>query len=218
MNAIFQKIIEKKYFYLSILFGVSLLALSLLYFRNVQADEAFQCPTTIVDEEEPNSIQKDILHIDIKGAIKKPGVYEMHEGNLVNDVISKAGGILSNASTENLNLSKRLVDEMVIVVYTKEEIAKYKESQEGLSGDGQIKEEIDKNDDEIKTPTTSNKVSLNTGTLEELETLPGIGEAKAKSIIAYREKCGAFKKIEDIKNISGIGDAVYDKLKAYITI
>ena len=99
---------------------------------------------------------------------------------------------------------------MVITVYTHEEV-KDLEKQEAIVETGNES----KDDDDT---TASGLVSINTASLEELMTLPGIGEAKAKSIIQYRENCGKFAKKEDLLNISGIGEKVYAELEAYITI
>ena len=140
-------------------------------------------------------------------------------------MIKASGGLMSNADTSNLNLSKKLANEMVIIVYTKDEVKEMKQSDK--LGDANITDELNENSSIIggsetskKTTTskTSGKVNLNTASKEELETLNGIGSSKAESIIQYRSTCGAFRTIEDIKNISGIGDAVYAKIKDYITV
>ena len=109
----------------------------------------------------------------------------------------------------NLNLSKKVTDEMVITVYTHDEVAK-------LEMESPIVEENPKEDDD--TTVSTGLISLNTASLEELMELPGIGEAKAKSIIQYRENCGKFKQKEDLLNIKGIGDKVYAELEAFITV
>lgn len=166
------------------------------------------------------------LFVDVKGAVNAPGVYEVDEGKRVIDAINLAGGLSDKADTINLNLSKKLTDEMYIVVYTKEEIYNYKNSNENSKeivcasfececpdthNDACIKES--KADNNNKAEKTNDKVSINTASKDELMTLPGIGESKAKAIITYREENGAFKSIEDVKNVSGIGDALYEKIK-----
>ena len=165
------------------------------------------CPKTEIssDTEEANEII-----VDIKGAVVNPGIYHLKSNAIVQDVITLAGGLTEDADTSNLNLSKKVTDEMVITVYTHEEV-KDLEKQEAIVETGNES----KDDDDT---TTSGLVSINTASLEELMTLPGIGEAKAKSIIQYRENCGKFAKKEDLLNISGIGEKVYAELEAYITI
>ena len=166
---------------------------------------------------ESNNTSK-LIKVDIKGAVKKPGVYEVNESARIIDIIELAGGLKSKANTEYINLSKIVEDEMVIWIYTNDEIKEFKKSN--------IKYEyIDKNckcpdvstSACINNSDVSNKINLNTASLEELMTLPGIGESKALSIIEYREKT-PFETIEEIKNVSGIGDSAFDKIKDYITV
>ena len=183
-------------------------------------------------KEEPKEEIKKIKD-DIKGEVKKPGVYELNLGSRVYDAIKASGDLTENADTTLLNLSKNLTDEMVIIVYNKYEIEKLKKD---LTTTQTVIKYIEKecscpdtiNDACMKkaetketakeTASKDNKISINTGTLEELQTIPGIGESKAKAIIEYREKNGNFKNIEEIKNISGIGESTFDKFKEYITI
>lgn len=166
--------------------------------------------------------------IDIKGAIKKPGVYSIDCTNNVNDVIKLAGGLKENADTSIINLAKKLTDEMVIIIYTKEEVKnsnivdtviKVVEKEctcPNIQNDGCINTNI--------TDTISNNgeedsvlININTANKEELLTIPGIGEAKAKAIINYRERNGKFKNIEEIQNVDGIGSKLYEEIKIYIT-
>lgn len=176
-----------------------------LYLMEVNAEEAYVCPKSLLEEKEYE--ESDTIVVDIKGAVLNPGVYRVSQNSIVNDVIVLAGGLKEDADTSNLNLSKSISNEMVITVYTKEEI----NSQKKLEAITEEKGQETKKEE-------ANLVSLNTATLEELMTIPGIGEAKAKIIIQYRESCGAFKAIEELKNIKGIGEAVFEKLKDYITL
>ncbi len=207
MEQIFNWIKEQKvlcgFLFLVILCGI----FASLYLVEVTAEEAYVCPKTEIssDTEEANEII-----VDIKGAVVNPGIYHLKSNAIVQDVITLAGGLTEDADTSNLNLSKKVTDEMVITVYTHEEV-KDLEKQEAIVETGNES----KDDDDT---TTSGLVSINTASLEELMTLPGIGEAKAKSIIQYRENCGKFAKKEDLLNISGIGEKVYAELEAYITI
>ena len=183
--------------------------------------------------EEKEEIIEDVIitkiKVDIKGAVKKAGVYELDEGSRVSDLIKLAGGLKSNASTKYLNLSKKLTDEMVVKVYTENQIKNmnitYNVREEckcpteditSCAGSSVITNGT--NIESEDTNVVSSKISLNNGTLEELMTLSGIGEAKAKAIIEYREKNNGFKTIEEIMNVSGIGESAYNKIKDNITL
>lgn len=167
---------------------------------------------------------KEIM-VDIKGYVNQPGIYKLKEDSRVIDAINMAGGVTNMADTSVLNLSKKLKDEMVIIVYSYEQVANFKLIKEEESiveeqckvGINDIENDacIEQKQEEVNSNT---KVSINTGTLEELMTLEGIGEAKAKSIIEYRETNGNFEKIEDILNVSGIGESLFDKIKENITL
>lgn len=191
--------------------------------------------TKDIQQEKKEEIKK--IKVDIKGEVKKPGVYELNEGDRVYDAIKASGDLTENADTTLLNLSKNLTDEMVIIVYNKYEIEKLKKDltttktviqyiEKECSCPDTINDACMKKADTTKKEETKeenkaskdNKISINTGTLEELQTIPGIGESKAKAIIEYREQNGNFKNIEEIKNISGIGESTFEKFKEYITI
>ena len=164
--------------------------------------------------------------IDIKGAINNPGVYHVDSNLTVNDVINIAGGLTKEADTSVINLAKKITDEMVIIIYTKEEVKKSnivdtvikvveKECVcPNIQNDGCLNTEIK---DNITNNENSGLVNINTATKEELLTIKGIGESKAENIIKYRETNGNFKKVEDIKNVEGIGDTIYETIKIYLT-
>lgn len=159
--------------------------------------------------------------VDIKGAVKKPGVYRISKGSIVNDVIKMAGGLKSNASTTYINLSYELKNHDVINIFTKTE-AKNNVIKEVCNCDDVIISDCNNSsivtDGEVSANNgLSDKVNINTASLEELLNLNGVGESKAIAIIEYREK-NKFTNIEDIKNVSGIGDSLYNKIKDYITV
>lgn len=191
-----------------------------------EVEETENISNEVVTEEETNSNAEKVL-VDVKGAVANPGVYQLSVGCSVQDAIYMAGGLLESANTKVINLSKRVVDEMVIIVYTNEEIEEYQKDSETVTefvyvempcecpdamNDACITEnkETENKDDEL--------ISINTATKEELMTLPGVGESKANTIIAYREEHGSFKEIEDIMNVSGIGESAFEKIKDKITI
>ena len=162
---------------------------------------------------------QECFYVDVKGNVKNPGVYEFKENDRVIDAIDKAGGLSKNADTSNINLSKKLTSEMVIYVYSKNDI----KNKDSLSCSNicnteviEINNCIEKTSNVINS--TNNLVNINTASIEQLLTLTGIGESKAKSIIEYRETNGLFKNIEDVKNVSGIGDALFNKIKDKITV
>ncbi len=188
------------------------------------------------------------LNIDVKGAVKNPGVYTVDVGSIINDVINLAGGFNSNAYKNGINLSKKVADEMVIYVYTKTEIKDKEETVkdnindtcnaptydicdcvednksiiESKPEDSSSKENLEETNNPT-TPTEDNSnntslVNINTATVAELTTIKGIGESKAQAIISYRTDKGPFKSINDLLNVSGIGDALFDKIKEFITV
>lgn len=149
------------------------------------------------DEEDINYI-----YVHICGAVKNPDVYQVKESTRLIEVIQKAGGLTKEAAGDYMNQAAIVMDGEQVYIPTKEEA-----------------QELN-----IPTPLTNSedtgdgKINLNTASKSELMTLTGIGEAKANSIIDFREKNGDFKKIEDIKKISGIKDSIYNKIYEYITV
>ena len=167
--------------------------------------------------EEPKVTEaKETIRVDVKGVVKKAGVYELAKDSIVNDAIKKAGGLTSKADTTNVNLSKSLTNEMVIYIPKKEEVTK------SVVNDALVDKSnsvgfID-NESSNETTNTTTKVNINTATLKDLITLNGIGESKAQAILEYRTKNGNFKTLEDLKKVSGIGEAAYEKIKDNICI
>ena len=166
------------------------------------------------------------LMVDIKGEIKKPGIYKVDKNTRVIDVINMAGGLTEQADTSVINLSKKITDEMVIIVYSKYEVENFletkkeEEKKQELCKDGEIVNGacISKTETKNETKTISGKLNINTATVEELQMLPGIGESKAKNIIEYRNTNGNFTSIEDILEVPGIGNSIYDQIKNVITV
>lgn len=164
------------------------------------------------------------LYFDIKGSVKKPGVYEFTQGDRIIDAINKAGGLTKNATTNNLNLSKKLTNEMVIYVFNKNELTTTK-AFEQVNNVAECKCEtievnncVDKNTTNESTNNEKTKININTDSKEKLMTISGIGSSKADAIIEYRTKNGNFKTTEDIINVSGISKTIYDKIKDTITV
>lgn len=151
-------------------------------------------------------ISEEIIMVDLKGAVQSPGVYEMQNNQRVIDCINKAGGFLEEAEQRSINLAERIKDQMVIYIPLKGE---------DLVENNYIKNSIANT---IQTKSESEKIDLNRANKEELKSLTGIGDVKAENIMNYREANGYFKSIEEIKNISGIGEATLDRLKEDITV
>jgi competence protein ComEA len=137
------------------------------------------------------------VFIDIKGEVKQPGVYEMKAQDRVIDAIKTAGGFTANADQSHVNLAQKLQDEMVIEVIANNE------------------------DSAISTTlgaATTEKININQATAEEIEELNGIGPSKAAAIIQYREENGMFKQMEDLLNVSGIGEKTLEAIQDDIQI
>ncbi len=177
-------------------------------------------------EEKPKETEI-YMQIDIKGEVKKPGIYAVKEGSRVIDVIRLAGDLTETADTSVLNLSKKVKDEMVIIIYSRDQVANFTITKD-LEQHVQEKCQQPHDNDSIKNDacmqenssvvTAMESISINKASQEELMSLPGIGEAKAQAIINYREEHGAFKTIEEIKNVSGIGEEIFAKIKESITL
>lgn len=208
-----MKIFKNKKIY--ILGGIILLFIFILvynfYFENnTEAKEEIVLNTAT---KEVKSTKVNTFFVDVKGSVKKPGVYKMKENDRVIDAINVAGGLSKSANTSNINLSQKLKSEMVIYVYNDTEI---KEKSNKLSCDTVCQDNVIEVNNCIQD--TNDLVNINTASIEELITLDGIGASKAQSIIEYRKNNGGFKSIEELKNVSGIGESVYLKIKDKITI
>lgn len=140
-----------------------------------------------------------IIYVDIKGAVKYPGVYQLEAGSRVIDIIEVAGGLLNEADETNLNQAMLLTDQMMIYV--------------PIEGE-QVNQDIPTLFDESQV----HKININTADVGQLVSLPGIGVKKAEAIIQYRKDNGSFQTIEDLKEVSGIGDKIFEQLKEQVSI
>lgn len=244
LKSIVSDFIEK-YYYLIVIF----LLLATIVIVLVKPSKKV---TNVVKEYSSNNIQElsstddSKIKVEIKGMVLNPGVYELESNKRVNDLIEVSGGFLENANTDYLNLSKKLKDEMIIIVYSNEEINSFKNNNDSkyenikiecncpdtindacidigdISHENNITYENDDKDnaDDNKSNISDigSKISINEASIEELTKVSGIGSSKAKSIIEYRKQNGNFKTIEDIMNVSGIGKSLFEKIKDYITV
>ena len=185
--------------------------------KNHTSEETLE-PLTIIpiETEQQNNVEElpiedEVEHpenviVDIKGAVKYPGVYELTSEDRIIDVIELAGGYTNEADSQFINHAQKLQDEMVIYIPIVGEVIE------------------DHPIEPIITTTTSNEsslnslVNINSATEAELTTLPGIGPSKAQAIISYRDEFGRFQTVDELKNVSGIGDKTFEKLKEFITI
>lgn len=163
-----------------------------------------------IKQEESNS--KKVI-VDIKGMINNPGVYEVDSNLRVNDVIELAGGLKEGADTSNINLAKLVSDEMTIIIYSTEEVLEKFKQEVCICNCPYIQ-----NDACINSNNDSNLININTAGIEELTTLTGIGDVKAEAIIKYRSEVGKFKTKEELLNVEGIGEALFEKIKDNITV
>ena len=145
-----------------------------------------------------------LIYVQVSGAVNKPGVYALPEGSRVFQAVELAGGLSEEADVKSLNQAQALTDGEMIWVMTAEEA-----KAQAVSGG---------NPPDVSASVDDGRVNLNTATKEELTTLPGIGEAKAGSILAWRETNGSFAQIEDLMKIEGIKEGVFSKIKDYVKV
>ena len=188
--------------------GVMLVCIALLFWswqinkHGQKADE----PPLFSESSSARKEHKELQakwYIDIKGAIKKPGMYEVKQEMRVWDAVLLAGGVAEEADTKQINFAQRLTDQMVIVVPKVGE-----EIQQEMT--------LPVNSDSLSQAIKSEQVNINKASEAELMTLSGIGQKKAQEIIRYREENGAFRSVEQLNEIAGIGVKTIEKLKEFI--
>ena len=158
-----------------------------------------------------------LVSVYICGEVINPGIYEAPKGVILNDIIEDAGGLTDEASVNNINFVYQITCNMSIYIPSKAETAN------GFSGGDIIRQDGvyvwggQQGGSADSGSTTISIVNINTATVDELKTLPGIGEVTAQAIVDYRAK-NPFKTKEDIKNVTGIGDSKYNRIKDYISV
>ncbi len=193
---VLQEIIKK-----NIIIGLIIIA-AIVIFLIVREDNHEQT-ATLIPVEADNAIEINSMSdvkvskilVDIKGEVKQPGVYEMDDNARVQDVVLLAGGFTKEADQNQINLAQKVFDEMIIIVP--------KMGQEGSQS---------------ATQAQTSKIRINYATVEEIQKLPGIGPSKANAIVEYREENGYFKKVEDLLEVSGIGEKTLEALKEEIQV
>lgn len=186
-----------------------------------------------VEEEE---IETEKIKVYVVGEVKNPSVVTIEKGQIIEDAVLLAGGFTENADVENINLAYVLTENVMLQIRPKKDISEKDISEKDVPE----KESIPQNTSEEKsdkiftginivsdsggavvgenTESLNLKININTASKEQLTELPGVGPAIADNIIAFRQENGRFEKIEDIMNVSGIGDAKFKRLKDLITV
>lgn len=155
---------------------------------------------------EQSDDENEVIYVYVCGAVVKEGVYEMKKGSRNADALEAAGGYSEDAAHGMVNLAKEVTDGERIYIPTSEE------------ADNGLYDKMMNPIDNISSGAGSGEIDINTASKEELMNLPGIGESKALDIISYREGHGGFSDTEELKNVSGIGDATYEKIKTQIKV
>ena len=177
----------------------------LFYFNQSKTEDYSGVSFSNISNETNNKDEKaenrhdEKIFVDVKGAVKHPGVFETTKDKRVKDLIEEAGGLLDDSDTSTLNLSQKVKDQMVIYVL------KHGEKPKQISDGG-------------SSSSNTDVININTANKEQLMKISGVGKTKAEAIISYREKNGDFKKKEDITKVRGIGKATFDKIKDKIEV
>ena len=205
---------------------IILVVIAYYYFYLRDTTEEISNQDLEVNNTQENNQPNETIVVHVSGAVNIEGIVELDSGSRIANAIEKAGGIKENADMTDINLAYPLEDGMKIYIPTKEETEANKNNENtpaesyvtAASGGVNSKEATNSTSSSSTSDTTSKKVNINTATQEELDTLPGIGPSIAAKIIDYREQNGKFNSIEEIKEVSGIGEAKYEKIKDSITI
>ena len=170
---------------------------------NLQAEVAAVSKDSSTEKEvKEESVEQDLITVDVKGAVKSPGIYDLPVGSRVNDAVQKAGGLTEQADSKSLNLAQKVSDEALVYVPTKGEEAASQQAGSGAPS----------------STSKEKKINLNKASLEELKQVKGLGGKRAQDIIDHRESNGKFKSVDELKKVSGIGAKTIEKLKDYVTV
>lgn len=155
-------------------------------------------------ESDQGDKNEGMVTVDVKGAVKKPGVYRLKSSSRVHDALLKAGGMTDEADLKSINQAQKLVDEAVVYV--------------AKVGENVVDVTTNTSASTATSQAKAGLVNLNTATEADFQTISGIGQKRAQDIIAYREANGKFKSVDDLKNVTGIGAKTLEKLKEYVTV
>lgn len=193
---------EKKSIILKgILLIVLIIIVGIIFAKGKEAEmfeiEESEFIQNIENKVEIDEIEK--IKVYVTGEVYSPGVFELEYGDRIEDAINLAGGVTENANLKNINLAYALEDGEKLYIPN-------------------INENDFNEENFFAEQKNNSKININKSGIEQLITLPGVGNSLAQKIISYREENGKFKRIEDLKNVSGIGDKKYESLKELITI
>lgn len=161
------------------------------------SDNSISNMETLVTNEE--KLDVSMIFVEIKGEVLIPDVYELQEGSIVKDLIEKAGGLTSEANITNINRAKKLQNHELVII-------------------SNINDENNNTVFNEVIIESNGLININLADINELKKITGIGDVKAQSIIEYREKNGGFKSVDEIKNVDGIGEKTFEKIKEKITL
>lgn len=204
----------------TILIIAIIVAIGMIYFiynkNQIRSDIDLESEILISNTSENKTnveIQEDLVIIHITGSVKNPGIVKLKYGSRIEDAIEAAGGLTENADITNVNLAYVLDDGVKIRIPS---ITDEKNGDEQILEEGSGENIIEETN--MTLGASTKEVNINKATETELQSLPGIGASLASRIIEYRNQNGKFSKIEDIKNVNGIGDSKYDNIKDFITV
>lgn len=168
------------------------------YLQNIKEEN-----NKVVDNNLETKSNSTII-VEIKGEVMNPDVYTLNEGSIIKDLIEIAGGLTENADISNINRAKEIKNHELIVIRN--------------INDPNIEEKGEAKYNETNEESDDGKISINDSDLSKLKEIPGIGDVKANAIILYREKNNGFKSIDELKNIDGIGEKTFEKIKDSIKL
>lgn len=168
----------------------------------------------VSDKKSENVIKnqpKKMITIFVSGEVNKPGIVTLESGNRLADAVEKLDGPTKDAELNKVNMALKVEDEKhYIIPKIGEDI---KSDEDIISNEDTNLSKMDKENE-----NKNNKININTATVQELDTLPGIGEATANKIVQYRQENKSFKSLEEVKNVNGIGDKKFDNIKDFISV
>lgn len=201
----------------ALVIGLGVLACALIVFCGFQVWSVFSTPDVTISQNDTNQDQTDeefdeqgsqaSVFVHVTGEVVSPGMYELPQGARVSDAIAAAGGFTEASDDQSINLARQINDGEQIVVGSIQNLGN--PSGEGIQDSQSL---------QGGSVSSEGKVNLNTATAEELMSLDGVGEATAEKILAYRQEHGSFSSIEEIKEVSGIGDKKFEAMKDSLTI
>ena len=174
------------------------------YLQNFQEENNNLTIENKVADTTLETVSNNTIVVEIKGEVMNPDVYTLNEGSIIKDLIEIAGGLTENADISNINRAKEIKNHELIVIRN--------------INDPNIEEKGEPKYNETNEESDDGKISINDSDLSKLKEIPGIGDVKANAIILYREKNNGFKSIDELKNIDGIGEKTFEKIKDSIKL